>query len=183
MTMGNPWKSAKSVAELGQLMADWLEGRVRTWPGYCDTKPDPETRHLVPVLVRLNRAGFVTTQSQPGEEPTRGHDGRMWRQRAFVEGWVADRRLGDRIRSAASRAGLIIFDGQSGGREVIVTEADGQPCAGFGRPLSNRRMIGYEWPGVGRDAVRELHDATRLTLIDPQWGRDNLLWPTLTNAL
>jgi hypothetical protein len=182
--MSSPWKSAGSVADLGSLMADWLQGRIRTWPGYCDTKPADETRHLIPTLVACNQAGYVTTQSQPGEPPTRGHDGRMWRQRAFVEGWISDSRLLDRIRGAASRAGLILIDSQSGRHhDVIVTEADGEPCARFGRMPSHRRMIAHEWPGVGRQAARELAAGTRLAIIDPEWGRDNQLWPLLTATI
>lgn len=181
--MANPWKNAQTVADLGHLMADWLEGRVRTWPGYCDTKPAAETRHLIPVLARLNRAGFVTTQSQPGEPPSCGYDGRMWRKRAFVEGWISGCRSADRIRGAASGAGFIVSDSRSACPRVIVTEADGEPMAAFGPMPSHRRMIAYEWPGVGREAARELGAATRLVIIDPEWGRDSTLWPVLANTL
>ncbi|TXS22417.1 hypothetical protein EAO70_06030, partial [Streptomyces sp. adm13(2018)] len=71
-----------------QNMAGWLEGRVPNWPGYLSDEFGAEeengARHLVPVLVTLNRAGFVTVGSQPGEV-----DGR-YRQRASVDGIVHD---------------------------------------------------------------------------------------------
>ncbi len=181
--MGNPWKNAQSVADLGHLMADWLEGRIRTCPSYCDTKPDSETRHLIPALAAYNRKGFVTTQSQPGEPPSRGHDGRMWRQRAYVEGWVSDSRLADRICGAASRAGFVVRDSHSSGPHVILTEADGEPKAGVGHMPSNRIMISTEWPGIGREAASELASSSRLVIIDPEWGRDTRLWPVLTGII
>jgi len=184
--MNNPWRNAASVADLGNLMADWLQGRIRTWPGYMDTKTEPETRHLIPTLAAANRAGFVTTCSQPGEPPIRGYDGRMWRQRAAVDGWIADSYLLDRIRSQAERAGITVITNRPGDRShpgIVATEADGEARTGFGWSPGHRRLISSEWPGVGNGAIAELRTATHLTLIDPEWGRDNQLWPALTRAI
>lgn len=184
--MVNPWKNARSVADLGQAMADWLEGRIRTWPGYGDTRPDAETTHLIPVLAAANRAGYATTNSQPGIHPERGYDGRMWRQRAWVEGWIADEALLGRIRREAQRAGITaIAHGPSsrGGNWIPITEADRDATAAAGDYPGHRRIINSEWRGIGRDALRELRGATHLTLIDPDWGRDNRLWPALANAI
>lgn len=182
----NPWKKATSVADLGNLMADWLEGRISTRPAYCDTQPDEETDHLISILAACNRAGFVTTCSQPGEPETRGWDGRMYRQRAAVEGWVADRRLLDRLRVSAKRAGIDVIAHQPGVRwhdGIPVTDADREPYTWFARTDGHRNQIAYEWPGVGGRAVRELRKSTYLTLIDPAWGRDDRLWPALANAI
>lgn len=183
----NSWKKAQSVAELGSLMADWLEGRIRTAPLIVgDDGPDDETRHLIPILAACNRAGFVTTCSQPGHPPERGHDGRMWRQRAAVEGWVADRRLLDRLRAGAKRAGIDVIAHQPGVKwhdGIPVTDADREPYTWFARTDGHRKQIAYEWGGVGGRAVRELRKSTYLTLIDPVWGRDNRLWPVLQQAI
>lgn len=183
--MGNPWKKAASVADLGHAMADWLEGRIPTWPGYMDTTTADETRHLIPTLLACNRAGYVTTCSQPGEKPTRGYDGRMWRQRAAVEGWITDIKLYSRICSAAAQAGITVITlrpGERSGPGMICTEADGKPVTGFGWSPGHRRLIASVWPGIGRHATRELRTATLLTLVDPQWGRDTVLWPMLDKA-
>ncbi|WP_157881130.1 DUF6919 domain-containing protein [Streptomyces griseoruber] len=65
------WRSAHTVADLGELMALWLEGELRSWPGYMPgCGPDEETTHLIPSLAALNRAGFLTIASQPGETGT-----------------------------------------------------------------------------------------------------------------
>lgn len=185
--MSNPWKNATSVADLGNLMADWLEGRLggRT-PGYCDTRPDEETNHLIPTLAVLCRAGFVTTNSQPGVKPERGYDGRMWRQRAWVEGWIADQRLLDDLRTASKRTGLIVIAHGPSGRSnasMPITDADGEICTDAGWYPGHRRMINTEWRGVGRHAVQELRHATNVNFIDPVWGRDDRLWPSLAQAI
>lgn len=182
----NPWKKAQSVADLGNLMADWLEDRIPTRPGYCDTQPDEETDHLLPGLVAVCRAGFVTTNSQPGMPPERGYDGRIWRQRAFVEGWIVDGALLTRIRAAAKRAGMtVVAHGSSsrGGDWIPLTDANGEMQAAAGDYPGHRRMINTDWRGIGRHATNELRRSTYLTLIDPVWGRDDRLWPALANAI
>lgn len=182
----NPWKKARTVPELGRLMARWLVGDIRTWPGYCATTTEPETRHLIPTLVAANRAGFVTTCSQPGMPLTRGYDGRMWRQRAMVDGWIADGRLLDCISSHANRAGVTVIANQPGQRShpgVTVTEAGGEHQMQAGWIPGHRELIATEWRGVGSDALRDLRSAVHLTLVDPVWGRDDKLWPALRRAL
>lgn len=82
------WWTANSLPALGQLTADWLEGRSLFLPAYCATGPDPETTDLIPTLAALNRAGLVTDSSQPGHGPVEGYDGRMWLQRAYVSGYT-----------------------------------------------------------------------------------------------
>lgn len=185
--MSNPWKKAASVADLGSLMADWLEGRISSWPGYePGADPDEETNHLIPVLAAANRAGYVTTCSQPGHPAERGYDGRTWRQRAAVEGWVADPRLLDRVRTSAKRAGLTVVAHRPGVQwhdGIPVTDADREPYTWFARTDGHRNQIAYEWKGIGGRVVRELRRATYLTLIDPVWGRDDRLWPALADAL
>ncbi|MGW4075990.1 DUF6919 domain-containing protein [Streptomyces asiaticus] len=183
--MGNPWKRAQSVADLGQLMADWLEGSLGGWtPSHLDDRPDEETSHLIPVLAACNRAGCVTTDSQPGEIVR--YAGELCEQRAAVKGWVADRRLLDRLRSNAKRAGMeiIAHRADSGWRDgTVVTRVDGEPYTWFGRTMSRRDQIAYEWRGVGGRAIRELRTATYITIFDPVWGRDDRLWPALAQAV
>ncbi|MFD8545643.1 DUF6919 domain-containing protein [Streptomyces sp. NPDC059649] len=184
--MANPWKNAVTVADLGQAMADWLEGRIRTWPGYGDTRPDDETRHLIPTLAAACRAGYVTTNSQPGIPPGRGYDGRTWRQRAAVVGWITDHRLLERIRAESRRAGITVITNEPGERShpgIAVTEAGSEETTGFGWSPGHRRLISSEFRGVGNQAIRELRTATHVTLIDTEWGRDNRLWPALARAI
>lgn len=58
------WRAPQSVTELGQPMALWLEGEIRSWPGYSPGwGPDEETAHLVPTLAALCR------HRRPGTTP------------------------------------------------------------------------------------------------------------------
>ncbi len=129
------WRSAQTVADLGALMALWLEGDLRSWPGYMPgCGPDEETAHLVPSLAALNRAGFLTIASQPGEAGV-GHDGSWWEQRAAVEGFVSDRTLYHRLLDAAEAADLTVavHDAQAGVDDpaITVTTVDGEPYTAF----------------------------------------------------
>ncbi len=96
------WASAKTLADLGELTAQWLEGTLASRPGYAvNAGPDPETIELIPVLARVNRAGFLTSGSQPGMGWELGYNGRLWRQRAFVQGFADDAMLGQIVMAVA----------------------------------------------------------------------------------
>jgi hypothetical protein len=107
------WRSARTLADLGELTARWIEGRLASQPGYCGPC-DIEDPALVPVLARLNRAGFVTAGSQPGNDGP-GYGGAHREQRAAVDGFgsrVMTQALGD----AAGDAGLIVIVRPPGSR-------------------------------------------------------------------
>lgn len=188
--MTNPWKDARSLADLGNAMADWLEGRngVRTWPGYCSRTTEPETRHLIPTLAAANRAGYVTTGSQPGHVQTGRHRGRGWeeRQRAAVDGYIADGPLLRRITAGARQAGIVAiveYPGVPHRNGMVVTTDNGEPFTWFGQYYPRGDRLETEWPRTGPHAVAELRRAIHLTLIDPEWARDTVLWPALARAL
>lgn len=185
--MDRIWRDARSIGDLGGAMAGWLEGRIGSRPGYNDSRPDGETEHLIPVLARLNRRGFVTTDSQPGFEGV-AFDGRPWTQRAAVQGYVAvGDPLLDRIVRAARAAGLIVTAygaGRSVGprRGLAATMWAGEVHTGFGgRPGRGWRRSAL--PGIGRRARRQLaREGVLLAVIDPVWGRDDVLWSVLDPA-
>lgn len=187
--MTTTWRTAETVADLGTLMAEWLTGQLPTRPGYWDTAPDAETTPLLPVLAAACRAGYVTTDSQPGEPPQPGYDGRTWEQRAAISGWIADAQLAAGIRTAARSAGLLVVATAPGQRHrdsIPVTAATGpagrQITTDFGWSPGHRRMISSVWPGISSSARRALRQATILTLVDPGWGRNDVLWAALECA-
>jgi len=177
------WRSATTVAGLGELMASWLEGAMIWRPGAAPGL-DPETVDLVPVLARANRAGFLTTDSQPGCDGP-GFDGRRWKQRASVTGFVADDQMMHALSWVAGvhRLTLLIRtaddDCQPG---VTVTRVDVEDPTTFGDRLS-RRDLRHMWQGVGRDALVEVTGSLQVTLIDPEFGRNDRLWPALGTAI
>lgn len=179
------WREARSLADLGLVAADWLEGRLPGEHPNGYDEVDPETTLLVPVLVAANRAGFVTDNSQPGHGRAVGFDGSRYEQRAAVDGWIAAGRLLDRIRVQARRAGMTVIAQRAGSRPrpgVPVTRADGEPVTWFGTWGPHRERVEWVWQGVGGRARRELRAATHLTLIDPEWGPSTRLWSVLASA-
>lgn len=174
------WAEAETVADLGELGALWLEGEIPSQPGYermCG--PDEETTHLVPVLARLNRAGFFTNGSQPGVLD------RLCQQRAAVEGFVADPLVLARILCASPKLRCIVHDGASWWRNdyrpgLPVTRVCWAECTHFGVRLS-RRYLRFLYGETG--ALDALYGAWQVTIVDEVWGRDDALWPTLDRAL
>lgn len=175
------WAEARTLGDLGELMALWLEGKISSRPGYqprCG--PDEETQHLIPTLAALNRAGFLTDSSQPGINE-RGFDGSWWEQRAWVEGFLADDRLLGRLTRAARAAGAeVLVDSR---QSIAVTTVDGQPATtGGGRiPAPYLRLC---WGDLHRDAYAAIKRAKRLTIAHRTYGAEGeRLWPALRRAV
>ncbi|MGW6531438.1 DUF6919 domain-containing protein [Streptomyces venezuelae] len=178
------WAAAQSLPELGELMARWLEGELSMWPGYDDGAAE-ETAALIPVLARVNRAGFLTDTSQPGFDGP-GFDGARWEQRAALSGLVSDYELLSALGHAAEtlRLTLLVRDVESHGllAGVTATRVDGAPYTTFGARLS-RRQLRHLWRGVSRPALNEICDAWQVTLVDPEWGSGDRLWTALHEAI
>jgi hypothetical protein len=172
------WNKTASVADLGNLMADWLEGRIPKRPGYYGRRPDPETTtRLIRTLAAINRAGYVTTDSQPGiDEMGEGAArGTRWVQSAAVQGLIADPGLLATIQDAARRTGLtVIVDGP----QRVVTWVDGRPYTAFGGVLG-KGDLRREWDGIGSDAWAEIRTARQVAVIDPHRGPSDRLWDVL----
>lgn len=180
-TARRAWAAARTMADLGVLTAQWLEGDLDALPGGSHWGgPDPETGPLVGVLAAANRAGWVTVQSQPGCDGP-AFDGRRWRQRAAVM-LLADSAGRDRLTETARDAGLLlaVHRAERPGpvREIPVTTWAGEPHTAFGLHL-RRRDLRRWFIGCHREALCAVSGAYQVTLADPQWGRDSLLWPFL----
>ncbi|MDK1473630.1 hypothetical protein QNO07_09380 [Streptomyces sp. 549] len=166
------WKDARTLHDLGQLMARWLEGRIRWCPGYCGDRIDAETLPLVRHLAAYNRSGWLTVDSQPGD--TSG----QWRQRAAVQGY-APAPVADRIARTAQQAGLLVSLGQP----LDATTRNGRTVAWYGEPLPDRDLRA-QWGKVGAGAYDELRRARHITVAAPEFGpAGNRMWPLLTDAL
>lgn len=158
------WAQARTLADLGELTAQWLEGRIGSQPGYApNCGPDDETRELIPALTTANRAGYLTTNSQPGYDGP-GYDGRRWQQRAAVCGF-AEPAVADRIRRAGARHGCRIIEDEW----MPCTTRDGETVTAFGGRM-RRRDLAATWKPVSTDAYRAVLDAHQITVICPDWG-------------
>jgi|GEM_PF-1429511 len=178
------WKSARTVADLGELMALWLEGEIASRPGYQPRfGPDEETGHLVPTLAALCRAGYVTTCSQPGFAGT-GADGLWWEQCAAVELVVTDAVLFRRLVDAVSAAGMVVRvnDYRDGGvqeQSVVATTCDGEPITTFGGQIPQSHMD-VLWSGLDRSLYDQVAHGTYVSIVAPEFGpAGDRLWVVL----
>lgn len=178
------WAQASSLTELGELTARWLTGELGQTPTY-DGPPDPETLQtpgVVPALVAANRAGLLTTQSQPGDHAPPGSCGAALRQRAALEA-LAEEATVDRLDRAIGGTSLWMVTHRWPRRRWTrlcrlcvrpVTTVAGNVVTGFGYQLPRSELSW--WPGASRDAVA---DAVQVTVFDPVWDRNAVLWPAL----
>jgi hypothetical protein len=167
------WKSAGSMADLGELVIAWLNGEIQQTPGHCGP-PDDETYPLIPALTVINRGGFVTDNSQLAES-IGPHTWNTW-----VSGFATDAMLA-RICEACSGTDL----------EVSACRDHVHECHWSGKVRQGR---GFFWACPWRDCVGfwadrcpdvadELNNCWFVVIEDPEPGRNDLLWPVLTGAL
>ncbi|MFE2045935.1 DUF6919 domain-containing protein [Streptomyces sp. NPDC059477] len=176
------WASARTTADLGDLMARWLEGEIHSRPGYTPRSgPDDETLHLVPVLARLCRAGYITTNSQPGICET-GADGARYEQRAWVDIVVTDPARLRRLVYAATTAGMIVRGNGPRSRDqapVVVTTRNGRPVTMVGARIHPRDMPA-QWPGLDPRLYDQITQGTYVSVTAPRYGTDgDRLWTVL----
>jgi len=189
------WKQVRTLAELGELTARWLEGDIASRSGYMPNRgPDPETTELIPTLAACNRAGYLTEGSQPGLAPTPGYDGRLWSQRAAVFGFADDATLA-RVRAAVEGTELVLITycnpSKRGQRSrlwrvpiagMAVTATGDRVSTEFGARMSLGDLEDC-FAELGREGFAVVRAARQVTVIDPAWGRNDVLWPVLDAVL
>ena len=186
------WQSARTLAEVGELTARWIEGSIGEQPQYRGPSDIEDPARLVPVLARLNRAGLVTTASSSGESGP-GYDGEHWQQRAAVEAFASPG-AASALTDTAADSGLIVvaFDPATlprrhwnTTRQVPVTLRAGEEYTWFGQQWCRREICGPRlgWGICNPAAIAALCSAWQVTVIDPEWGRADLLWDVLEQAV
>jgi len=175
------WRSARTVQDLADLMARWLEGDIGSQPGYQPRYgPEPETADLVETLAACNRSGYLTIGSQPGLITA------QVQQRAAVEGFTADVGMLRRLASLAESTGLLIAwhqipIGVESAEGFTVTLSEGEPFTAFGRQL-DIRDLDLIWRGCHWTAVDSVIASWQVALVDPEYGRTDRLLTVLDEA-
>jgi hypothetical protein len=174
------WADARTLSRLGALVAEWLDGRMGSAPFYGGA-PDPETQSITPVLQELNRSGFVTDFSQPGESDDHGA------QRAAVCGYC-EQDVAERLASTSVRGDLIVISSPAGvgwsSFQLPITRTHNCTftiLCGDHPPLSPDDDS-WPWPGVHPELRAALLNAWYVSVCDPVWGRNDVLWPALGAA-
>ena len=170
------WRTAGSLKDVAALTARWLTGDLQGQPGYWGPVDvdEQEAPGMTDVLIRCNRAGFLTFGSQAGFDGT-GDDGMRWQQLAAVEGLVGPDDL-TRLREVCAGTGILV---DASGDGQVVTFQNGRAFTTFG---ARRKDLDDDWTGYGicsPAAVAELQQAFPVVVYDPAPGRDDRLWPTL----
>ena len=169
------WWSARTVDDLGALGARWLTGELELQPRYFGAAPDPETVPLVQTLAAVNLAGFWTHMSQPGLV-----DGEL-RQRAYVAGYCRP--------EVAERLEVL------GLTDLVVLACAAEVPGSFDVPITVQGYEPHTWGARGGEspeefagelhptAVAALWESVHVEVLDPMWGRDDLLWDLLLEAV
>jgi hypothetical protein len=179
-----PWSACRTLANLGQVTARWLRGELSYFPGHNDPHepPLPESKDLLDVLVALNGAGYITTNSQPGQSMTR--DGNA--QRAFVRGYCSEDTF-QRIDAALYGTELVALPRPPGMYHlcpVPITTVGGKNFTWAGMSSGEPEAIAREFGGaLSEEMVSVLAGGWLVDVLDPVWGRTNLLWSKLQAGL
>lgn len=184
------WAKARSLRDVGDRMAMWLTGELRSQPGYCGPidVDEADVPGLTETLVLLNRAGFVTSQSQAGADEVTG-DGTHWQQYAAVTGFASPETQAWLLHALHQVDGLAVREcvevGRLDWREVDpVTYRNGRAYTDFGRRQPDSDLCD-DWTGYGvchPDAVEQIIAAGQFVIRDTEFGRNDRLWPALRAA-
>ena len=176
------WRNATSFKGLCSLAIEFLGGDLPAFPGWMALDIDEETDDWVPELVAANERGFLTTASQPGACPPLSHDGLPWSQRAFVVGFASPDLVAElRTQIEGSRLRLFDFGIQETGGEPMPAARHGDReylHVGTAEGPAELEVFAHR---VGPEALQALSETRYVCLIDPEWGRDDLLWAILSN--
>lgn len=173
------WRGAKGLSDICELMAQWIEGKISYQPGYGDDEVAEETIPLTEILANFNRKGFVTLNSQPGEQIEEGSG-----QRAEVSGFASEE-VAKRLYKLMLDSGLLVFiypPFVESGYHIPITIWDFHPCTWSGSSCGGEHLR-FIMEATSREAIAELAETWEVIIIDPQWGRNDLLWERVTEAL
>jgi hypothetical protein len=176
------WRQATTLEAAGELTARWLESRSEYQPGTFAPSFDEETRPIAAALSEINRNGLFTKESQPGIRADAGHA-----QRQYVTGFC----------SAAAAAELVALSTRSElitiGHAPAEVSAAAVPVTFDGDAVVT--VLGSSETPVEDDQLRDWSEETNETLallladswyvevLDPVWGRNDVLLPEVLAAL
>jgi hypothetical protein len=159
------WAAAQTLDDLCELTALWLEGRIDSQPCYYGRVDVDEdiAPGITDTLIALNRAGFLTNNSEGGDCGIGWH-GQWYEQHANVTGFATAE----------------TYDWLNN----LVADTPFEVTPGWWVPKRGACLLGpdevdFEYDGCSTNALRALRGAVQVTVLDPRIGGRNDLWPVL----
>lgn len=189
------WAEAETLVDLGHLTAEHLEdlaGNVladdhpRQFAGRAGLADGPD--NVIPTLIDLNRAGFVTLDFMVGAPWST--DLPAIERRAAVQGfcdtvtmeWLTMALHGTRYQAIVVTSSAGPWTGDLNRGVPVVRHVNGAARTTFGRQYTATEIGGSLFDGVlNRTATWALALAWNVTIFDLCWG-SNDLWQTLARA-
>jgi len=175
------WRQATTLDAAGELTARWLEGGSSYQPGHFAAGYDDETNPIAAALAELNRNGLFTRESQPGIL-----DGGA-AQRQYVTGFCSGAAAGE-LLALSTRTELVTVahaPGEASSAAIPVT-LDGTEVVtvlGSSENPVNEEQI-KAWADETNDSLALLlADSWYVEILDPVWGRNDVLLPAALGAL
>lgn len=176
------WSEAKTLDDLGELTARWIEGNLSFSPLYGgDFRAEAD--YMQDALAYLNRHGFVTDNSQPGRPEIVRQPGTTFR--AFVEGY-ATKEVAEQLETLGLYTDLVVLifpPGVTGGYNMPVSLYEYHPTTWVGIHLNTGGFFGGLDGELYDSVMKVLVQYWRVVVIDPRWGRQPYLWKNIRSAL
>jgi hypothetical protein len=175
------WRQAITLAAAGELTARWLEGKTEYQAATLTARYDAETEPIAAELSALNRSGLFTKESQPGLRTDNSA------QRQYVTGFCSAEAAVD-LLALSTRTELVTVahaPGEASSAAIPVT-LDGDEVV---------TVLGSSETPVEEEQIRDWAEETNETLallladswyveiLDPVWGRNDVLLPAVLAAL
>ncbi|MFC9771580.1 MULTISPECIES: DUF6919 domain-containing protein [unclassified Pseudarthrobacter] len=175
------WRQATTLEAAGELTARWLEGGSSYQPGHFAADYDDETNPIAAALAELNRNGLFTKESQPGIQ-----DGAA-AQRQYVTGFCSAATAGE-LLALSTRTELVTIahaPGEASSAAIPVTLDGSEVVTVLGsseNPVNEDQI--KAWADETNDSLALLlADSWYVEILDPVWGRNDVLLPAVLGAL
>jgi hypothetical protein len=175
------WRQATTIPAAGELTARWLEGNSEFQPATFTASFDAETAPIAVGLATLNRNGLFTKESQPGLQ-----SGAL-AQRQYVTGFCSAEAAAE-LLALSTRSELVTVahaPGETSNAAIPVTLDGGEVVTVLGsseNPVTEDQI--QDWANETNDTLALLlADSWYVEILDPVWGRDDVLLPAVLGAL
>lgn len=175
------WRQAITLAAAGELTARWLEGKSEYQAGTFTVSYDAETEPIAAELSALNRSGLFTKESQPGLRDAGGI------QRQYVTGFCSAEAAVE-LLALSTRTELVTVahaPGEASSAAIPVTLDGDDVVTVLGSsetPLEEEQI--RDWANETNETLALLlADSWYVEILDPVWGRNDVLLPAVLAAL